>query len=184
VNSSQPVIWNSVARRNPRYLREVIAVVDYDVRWPESFREEHARLLAAINDLIIKLEHFGSTAVPGLAAKPIVDMLAGVQDVGCGVSAADRLAELDYIDYGIQVPGRRLFTKGGAANEATHHLHIVQYGTPAWCEPLRFRDRLRADPDLARAYARLKRDLAAVYGRDIRGYSAGKSAFVASVLDG
>jgi predicted kinase len=76
-------------------------------------------------------------------------MLAGVQDVDAVPALAHPLLDSGYVDFGIQVPGRRLFTRGGRANEATHHLQFVLYGSAAWYEPLRFRDRLRADPGLA-----------------------------------
>jgi len=171
-----------VPLRNPLQLSKAIQVVDYDPAWSESFLLESAQLRVVMGDLLIDIEHFGSTSIPGLAAKPIIDMLAGVSDLDAVVVCSDALRELEYEDFGIQVPGRRLFAKGGAANEATHHLQVVQHGTAAWFEPLRFGDLLRADYDLVRRYAELKRELAALHGRDIRSYSAGKDVFVQSVL--
>jgi GrpB-like predicted nucleotidyltransferase (UPF0157 family) len=171
-----------VPLRNPLYLSKAIAVVDYDPRWAESFDVERTRVLAVLGELVVQLEHFGSTSVPGLAAKPIVDMLAGVIDLDRVAARSDDLLAIGYQDYGVQVAGRRLFAIGGPANEASHHLQVVEYGTAAWFEPLRFRDRLRADPELVRRYAQLKRELAAAHGRDIRAYSDGKTEFVGSVL--
>jgi GrpB-like predicted nucleotidyltransferase (UPF0157 family) len=136
-----------------------------------------------VGGYIVELEHYGSTAIPGLAAKPIIDMLAGVQDVDEAPVAARSLLEIGYTDFGVQVPGRRLFTRGGRANEATYHLHFVVYRSRAWYEPLQFRDRLRGNPFLAQQYAQLKRELAARYGRDVREYSKGKTDFVVSVLN-
>lgn len=156
--------------------------MDHDSSWPASFRAERDRILAAVGDLVIELEHVGSTSVPGLAAKPIVDMLAGVCNVEAAAVRAGDLLSIGYEDFGLQVPGRQLFARGGPANEATHHLHLVTHGTPAWLDPLRFRDRLRADPELAQRYAQLKREMAAAHGRDIKSYSEGKNAFVRSVL--
>lgn len=109
-------------------------------------------------------------------------MLAGVCDVEAATARIGDLLGIDYEDFGLQVPGRHLFARGGPANEATHHLHVVQHRTAAWLDPLRFRDRLRADPELVQRYGQLKRELAAIYGRDIRAYSEGKTAFVRDVL--
>jgi GrpB-like predicted nucleotidyltransferase (UPF0157 family) len=172
-----------MAESNPRFLSNPIAVVDYDRGWPDEFARERQRILERLGAYIVELEHYGSTAIPGLAAKPIIDMLAGVQDVDAAPVAARSLLDIGYTDFGVQVPGRRLFTRGGRANEATHHLHFVVYRSPAWYEPLQFRDSLRRDPILAQQYAHLKRELAARHGRDVREYSKGKSEFVASVLN-
>ena len=171
-----------MAPRNDRYLSRLIAVVDYNPQWAASFRAERRLILAAVGQVVVDLEHFGSTSVPGLAAKPIVDLLAGVRTLEGVRALAGALLAIGYADCGIQVPGRQLFAKGGPYNEATHHLHFVEYGTPAWRDPLRFRDRLRMDPELARHYAELKRQLARTHGNDINGYSDGKSDFVRSVL--
>ena len=135
-----------------------------------------------MGQVVVDLEHFGSTSVPGLAAKPIVDLLAGVRILEAVPALAGVLPAIGYADCGIQVPGRQLFAKGGPYNEASHHLHFVEYGTPAWRDPLRFRDRLRAEPELALRYAELKRQLARTHANDINGYSDGKSEFVRSVL--
>lgn len=171
-----------MARRTSPYLSRAINVVDYDSSWPAFFRAERARVLTVVGDLIIELEHFGSTSVPGLAAKPIIDMLAGVCDVEAATARMGDLLDIGYEDCGLQVPGRHLFARGGPANEATHHLHVVEHWTAAWLDPLRFRDRLRADPELVQRYGQLKRALAATHGRDIRAYSESKTAFVRAVL--
>src|SRR6202011_4714684 len=141
-----------MAESNPRFLSNPIAVVDYDVGWPDEFARERKRILELVGAYIVELEHYGSTAIPGLAAKPIIDMLAGVQDVDEAPVAARSLLEIGYTDFGVQVPGRRLFTRGGRANEATHHLQFVVYRSAAWYEPLQFRDRLRIDPILVQQY--------------------------------
>jgi GrpB-like predicted nucleotidyltransferase (UPF0157 family) len=177
------VLVPTLAESNPRFLSSPIAVVDYDSRWPDEFVRERDRILQLVGDFIIELEHFGSTSIPGLAAKPIIDMLAGVPDVDAVPVATRPLLNSGYTDFGVQVPGRRLFAKGGRANEATHHLQFVVYGSPAWYEPLRFRETLRADSILAQQYADLKRELASKYERDVRRYGEGKADFVASVLN-
>jgi GrpB-like predicted nucleotidyltransferase (UPF0157 family) len=167
----------------PYYLAKDIVVVDYDLSWPRSFEEEKERIFRDLAPLLVSIEHIGSTSVPGLAAKPIVDMLAAVRSVEDVARCGDPLGALGYLDARIQVPGRWLFCQGGPYNEGTHHLHLVLVGSSNWTLPLDFRNRLRAWPDLAREYAELKRALAALHGRDIDGYSDGKSAFIQRVID-
>jgi len=94
-----------MARRNSPYLSRAITVVDYDPSWPAIFRAECARILTVVGDLIIELEHFGSTSVPGLAAKLIIDMLAGVCDVEAATARMGGLLGIGYEDFGLQVPG-------------------------------------------------------------------------------
>lgn len=171
-----------MAEQNPRFLSKAIEIVEYDPGWSDGFVRERDAILELAGRTIIELEHFGSTAVPWLPAKPIVDMLAGVRDVEAVVALAPDLQTIGCTDFGVQVPGRRLFARGGPANEATHHLHFVVYGSPACHEPLFVRDRLRSDRRLAEAYAMLKRQLANIHGPDIRGYSEGKADFIASLL--
>jgi GrpB-like predicted nucleotidyltransferase (UPF0157 family) len=85
-----------LAESNPRFLRNPIAVVDYDLGWPDEFARERRRILELVGAYIVELEHYGSTAIPGLAAKPIIDMLAGVQDVDEAPVAARSVHDIGY----------------------------------------------------------------------------------------
>jgi GrpB-like predicted nucleotidyltransferase (UPF0157 family) len=148
-------------------------------RWTTLFAEEAARLARALRPFEPTIEHCGSTAVPGLPAKPILDILVGVPaplDVP-GLTRA--LAPLGYEYAPGAVPGHEVF---GKSRPRTHLLHVVPAHGEAWARMLRFRDALRGSAALAAEYAALKRALAARFPSDRTAYTAGKSAFVARVL--
>jgi GrpB-like predicted nucleotidyltransferase (UPF0157 family) len=159
-----------------------VRVVPYDPAWPGLFAMEADRLQAVFADarLLLLLEHTGSTAVPGLAAKPILDILAGYPE-GAEVHAyVQALVAAGYVHRGEQeIPGREFFRRG---NPRAYHVHLVVIGSPFWRDHLAFRDRLRADSSLRDSYAALKRDLAWRYSRDREAYIAGKGPFVQEVL--
>jgi GrpB-like predicted nucleotidyltransferase (UPF0157 family) len=176
------------ATREPLGLsRGTVRVMAYDPRWPALFQAEAARLAgtAARSGLVpLAFEHIGSTAIPGLAAKPILDFMAGH---ALGADPQPYVAVLVAAGYeprGEQgVPGRQLLVLG-LETARTHHLDLVTTDGAYWREHLAFRDRLRAEPDLSAAYAALKHELAARHAADRGAYTAGKVAFIASVLRG
>lgn len=144
------------------------------------FAEEAERLHSALGVLACGIEHYGSTSVPGLAAKPILDILVGglqATDPGPYVAA---LTPLGY-EYaaGAGVPEHLVFGRGLAR---THLVHVVRHGGPAWQRGLRFRDALRTNPQLATAYLQLKRELASRYATDRSEYTAGKTVFIDRLL--
>jgi GrpB-like predicted nucleotidyltransferase (UPF0157 family) len=154
-----------------------VRVVDHDPEWPRRFAEEAARVKAALGDTLVRLHHVGSTSVPGLAAKPIIDMLAEVTSVRELDASAGALEALGYEglgEYGI--PGRRYFRKGG--DRRTHQIHAFRHGGPEVRRHLALPAYLRAHPEEACRYAALKRQLAARFPEDIEGYMNGKDAFV------
>ncbi len=167
----------------PGYERPApIDIVDYDPTWPSTFEALRARLAAALAPFVLQIEHVGSTAVPGLAAKPIVDL-----DVV--VAAADwpsvipRLASLGYQHQGdLGVPGREAFRTPPA--DVPHHLYLCAPDSAELVRHLAFRDALRADASTARAYGELKRCLARQYTADRPAYGEAKSDFVRAVLAG
>jgi GrpB-like predicted nucleotidyltransferase (UPF0157 family) len=161
-----------------------VTIVDYDLAWPERFQAESARIMAATRGLIVTIEHFGSTSVPGLAAKPIIDLLAGVMALADADQAIAPIESLGYIyvpQYEDIFPERRYFRRTDG-ERPTHHLHVVEIGSDFWERHLRFRDLLRADPELAGRYAALKRELAARYGRDRVGYTDAKTEFIEAAM--
>lgn len=161
-----------------------VIIVDYDPRWPQEYEEERRRILAAIGPTLVAIEHVGSTAVPGLGAKPIIDIMAAVARLDDARACVAPLQHIGYTyvpAYEAELPERRYFRKGPPEGR-THHLHMVEFGSDFWQRHLRFREALRADPDAAREYERLKRALAAQYGTDRDGYTLAKTAFVESVL--
>ncbi len=158
----------------PRFVE----VQSYQTDWPARFKEEAAALEAVFGDLALSFHHFGSTAVPGLSAKPIIDILVIVSDIDAVDELIPKLQELGYHavgEYGI--PGRRFFYKG-TSDLRSHHLHAYQSGDPQILRHLAFRDYMRAHPKPALEYAHLKEKLARLFPEDMDHYIAGKDAFV------
>jgi GrpB-like predicted nucleotidyltransferase (UPF0157 family) len=168
-----------------RYGGGAIEVVDYDPAWPAHFEHARAALAQALGPLVVAIEHMGSTAVPGLPAKPIIDLLVGVRSLAeTRVSAITPVRALGYAylpEYEAWLPGTLFFRKG-ATGAWTHHAHLIEPSHPRWRWSLAFRDHLRAHPDEAAAYAAEKRRLAARFGDDIAGYRDGKTAFVVGAM--
>jgi GrpB-like predicted nucleotidyltransferase (UPF0157 family) len=168
-----------------RYGAGPIVVTDYDPAWPAMFEQERAKLAAALGPLAVAIEHVGSTAVPGLAAKPIIDLLAGVRRLDDAephcIEALQAIGYTFMPDYRSFLPDQLFFRKG-VPGPWTHHVHVMQASGPGWERRLVFRDYLRAHPDVAAAYAELKRKLAAECKDDIAAYRSGKDAFVAEVM--
>lgn len=159
----------------------LVRLADPTPLWAQLYLEEAARLHAAVGPRLLGLEHYGSTSVPGLKAKPILDMLAGVGSLRDGPLLAPPLAALGYEDMGTGiVPGHHLFGKGSAR---THLLHVVECGSVIWTEALCFRDALRADPALAREYEALKIRLSEQFAESRAEYTAAKAGYIQSVLD-
>lgn len=153
-----------------------VEIVRYDDTWASQFIAEKRLLYGALAPCLVDLHHIGSTAVPGLAAKPIVDMLAEVRDLDALDRRSPSLAAAGYRAKGeFGVAGRRYFVKGEALH--THHLHAFRRGDAHVARHLAFRDYLRAHPNIAARYANLKREVAANCGNDIERYCAGKHDF-------
>lgn len=154
----------------------VVRLVPHDARWAELYREEAARIRDALDGVLIDIQHFGSTSIPGIHAKPILDMIAGVPRLGDEMERLPRLRDLGYeYAHWAGVPGHHVFGKG---RERTHLLHVVEHGGVSWRENLWFRDQLRAHPALAAEYDALTLRLARAHPDDRARYTAEKSAFV------
>jgi GrpB-like predicted nucleotidyltransferase (UPF0157 family) len=158
-----------------------IDIARYDPDWPEQFRAQASKLTGLLKPwLVTPVEHIGSTSVPGLAAKPILDMMAGVRDLDSARAAIPVLASHGY-SHAQHRPATLWFHKGRSEGEPEQHLHLTEPGSSLWRERLAFRDALRADPLVARRYQELKERLAADSG-DITAYTAGKREFIVQVL--
>lgn len=159
-----------------------VRLVDASPRWTALFAEEESCLRAALGPLDAVIDHCGSTSVPRIAAKPIIDILVGVPAPFDLAGIAERLAPLGYEHAAwARVPGHEVFGKG---NPRTHLLHLVPKGGEAWQRMLRFRDALRDDAALAARYVRLKQELAARFPEDRAAYTAAKADFIQDVLTG
>jgi GrpB-like predicted nucleotidyltransferase (UPF0157 family) len=166
----------------PGVTRGRVVLADYTPRWARLFEEEAERLRAALGPLARGIEHYGSTSVPGLVAKPILDVLVGADAPDDPALFVAALAPLGYEHASwAGVPGHHVFGRG---ERRTHLVHVVRYGGEEWRAALRFRDALRADPALAAEYARLKRGLAERFPDDRASYTEAKTGFVRRVVRG
>jgi GrpB-like predicted nucleotidyltransferase (UPF0157 family)/GNAT superfamily N-acetyltransferase len=162
---------------------EPIHLVPYDPTWPRRFEEERAHLARALSPWLEgPIEQIGSTAIPGLTAKPIIDIMAGVRDLTSSLDARAALASLDYVYFPYRSDVMHWFCKPSPARR-THHLHLVPVRSALWVERLIFRDYLRLSPAAAAEYAALKVALAAQHQFDREAYTDAKGAFVRSILD-
>jgi GrpB-like predicted nucleotidyltransferase (UPF0157 family) len=162
-------------------MADPVAVVEYDPRWPARYDEERERLAAAFGDDAVVIEHIGSTAVPGLAAKPIIDILVAARRfplVASHIAAMEALGYEHLGEYGI--PGRAYFRRR-SPRPRTHHVHVYATGNDRIQAHLLFRDYLRAHPAEAARYADLKRELAR-RRLDAVAFQSGKSAFIEELV--
>jgi GrpB-like predicted nucleotidyltransferase (UPF0157 family) len=168
--------------RQPAPARRIV-VKDYDPQWPLLYEGEKERILQAIGDIITTIEHVGSTAVPGLAAKPIIDIMPGVARVEDLDRCIEPLLRIGY-EYRpaleVSLPNRRYFRKPDATGVHTHHIHVAVHGSDLWVRTLRFRDYLRANSEKAREYQELKKRLAAEHESGTT-YTFAKSDFIRAV---
>lgn len=162
-----------------------VVIVEYNPRWPAMYQEERQSILTATGDLIVAIEHIGSTAVPGLGAKPIIDIMAAVRELVDAERCVEPLKTIGYEyvpEYNDIIPERRYFHKG-PAEARTHHLHMVELTSDFWERHMLFRDFLRTHPEEAQQYYDLKKELAGKYRSDREGYTEAKTAFIESVVD-
>lgn len=158
-----------------------VDVVPYGPQWPRLFREAEAPLRQAFSGNLLALHHIGSTAIPGMPAKPVIDMLAVVKEIEDVDEAAPALEKMGYSARGENsIPGRRYFTREEGGRR-THHLHVYREGHPAVVRHLAFRDYLIEHPDEAKRYGELKVKLAGRHRDERRRYAEGKEALIAEL---
>jgi GrpB-like predicted nucleotidyltransferase (UPF0157 family) len=158
-----------------------ITVVDYDPAWSTQFETLRSILLSAVGDIAVAVEHIGSTSVPGLAAKPIIDIDVVVASAADVTVAIERLAVIGYEHRGnLGVEGREAF--GSPPEPPQRHLYVCIQGGTALQNHLALREYLRKNSDSAAKYGRLKKQLAARFPKDMDNYIDGKTAFILGVL--
>jgi GrpB-like predicted nucleotidyltransferase (UPF0157 family) len=158
-----------------------VRVVDYDSAWPAKFEELRARVLQALGSIAVAVEHVGSTAVPGLVAKPIIDIDVVVASSLDAAAAIERLAALGYRHRGnLGIKGREAFDSPRGL--PAHHLYVCLQGSSALQNHLIIRDCLRRSCNAAATYGALKKRLAERYPQDIEKYVSGKSEFLLGLL--
>lgn len=158
-----------------------VLVVDYDPHWPALFAALRERIVPVLGELVIAVEHVGSTSVLGLAAKPIIDMDVVVATAADVPGAIAGLAELGYPHLGdLGITGREAFRSPG--HLPRHHLYLCAADADEYHRHLRFRDYLRTHPEARDAYAELKRSLAVEFRDDRDAYTEGKTGFIRNIL--
>ncbi|MBT9552657.1 MAG: GrpB family protein [Hydrogenophaga sp.] len=164
-------------------IYEEVKLHAYDPSWPVAYATERERLLSVLPGVFLDVQHIGSTAVPGLAAKPIIDILAGVESMAVAESVTALLCASGYTtsaEFNETLRDRKWFMRW-ANGHRTHHLHVVVHGGQVWHERLRFRDALCSNPVLAARYAELKAESAEKHPTDRDAYTDAKAEFVRSV---
>lgn len=156
-----------------------VHVVDYDSQWPKEFEKEKEKILELLKDEIRSIEHVGSTALPGVAAKPTIDLMVGVYMLDVNDKVIKSLEGLGYRYFGeYSIPGRHFFRRG---KPPSHHIHWVETGSDFWETQLLFRDYMRAHPADAQKYEKLKKKLAKKYRDDRDKYTLAKTEFIVGI---
>jgi GrpB-like predicted nucleotidyltransferase (UPF0157 family) len=163
-------------------LASPVIVTDYDPSWPELFQALRERIADALSDIAAAIEHVGSTAVPGLAAKPVIDIDVLLSSADLLTAAIDRLAFVGYVYQGdLGIPGREAFL--APVNDYAHHLYVCPPGSEEYRKHIAFRDYLRTHAKEATLYGALKRTLALQFRDDRSMYTMGKSAFIGQITN-
>ncbi len=166
--------------------RPPITIAGYDACWPALYEEERGRILATIGPWVADIQHVGSTAVPGLGAKPIIDIMVGLRSLEDARRCIGSLETIEYEyvpEYEVEMPYRRYLRRRLPDGHPVlgYHLHMVETASGFWQRHLLFRDYLREHPETAGQYEALKRELAARYGSDHDGYSGAKTEFITGI---
>jgi GrpB-like predicted nucleotidyltransferase (UPF0157 family) len=157
-------------------------LADYDPEWPMAFERERTRIHAELKDTAQGIEHYGSTAVPGMRAKPIIDILLGVATLEDWIKCKAPLESLGY-DFAEHagVPGHYIFGRGRDRSERTHLVHVVEFDGESWRSSLAFRDALRADQSLRAEYLRIKEHAVVLAPEGRSKYNECKQSFFAGL---
>ena len=159
-----------------------VEIVPYDPSWPTKFAEESVLISSALAPWIVGgLEHIGSTAVPGLAAKPIIDIMAPVETLALSSPAIEVAASLGYHYFPYKAEAMHWFCKP-SPSARSHHLHLVPLNSGLWHDRLTFRNALRSKPELRNRYQALKLRVAQAQRNDREAYTEAKGSFIADVL--
>jgi len=178
------VTWDDAgmpAEEPTRWQDERVRLVPHNPEWAARFEEEAVQVRQLMGQWITGgVHHVGSTAVPGLAAKPIIDIAVGVESLEASRPCIELLAEIRYLYSPYRADVMHWFCKPDPARR-THHLHLIPTGSPRFADELAFRDYLRAHPDRAAEYGALKKRLAAEHAEDREAYTEAKTSFVEEV---
>lgn len=162
--------------------RHVVKLELYDPRWQDDYEKERIQLLKMLGDNICSLAHIGSTAIPGIHAKPIIDVVIGVRSIEMVPELVELLKSLNYVYRGENGLPKRHFFRKTFGNVVTHHLHVVEEGSDYQRKHLFFRDHLRQNKEAAQEYDRLKIFLAKKFDCEREKYVEGKGEFIRGIL--
>jgi GrpB-like predicted nucleotidyltransferase (UPF0157 family) len=160
--------------------RGVVKVLRYNPKWLVSATKEMDALKKILNSVAFDIQHIGSTAIPGMNAKPIIDIDVAVKSLRVVKDLIGPLKKLGY-RYRIGEPRKRLFVKG-PNEKITHHLHVIEWGSDLWDNDLLFRDFIRRNKKEAKQYSELKKELASQFSNNRESYSDGKKDFIETIL--
>lgn len=159
-----------------------VEVVPPNPAWRSEFEAESRRIASVMGENVVTIHHIGSTAIPGIYAKPVIDFLIEVKAIAKIDEQTAAMATLGYEAMGeFGLPGRRYFRKNRSPDIRTHNVHAYEVGSPEINRHLAFRDYMIAHPEIAQQYSKLKRELAKQYPHDIEGYMDGKDEFVKAI---
>lgn len=159
---------------------EPIVIADYDANWSSQYEQEKSRIIDALGDTVADIQHIGSTSVPGLAAKPIIDILLGLKQIPPSSTHVLSLENIGYLYLGeFGIPERHYFRRG---MPRTHHIHAVQVNSDFWQRHILFRDFLRSHPQAQQQYETLKRKLAVEFRNDRDRYGDSKTPLIEQLL--
>jgi len=160
-----------------------VEIVEYNPSWPLRFEQEREALLRTLASWLAgPIEHIGSTAIPGLAAKPVIDIMAAVSSLEASRPAIAAAAEIGYCYFPYRLESEHWFCKPSPMFR-THHLHLMPFGSRQWLDAIAFRDYLRTHPTIAAEYETLKRQLARDFHFDREGYTEAKDPFINRIIN-
>lgn len=163
--------------------RGTVQLVRHSAKWKKLFEREKKRLLLTFRGLVIDIQHIGSTAIPGIPAKPVIDMAVGVASMKKSKKCIKLLRTLGYEwREGVGGPNIRLFFARGPEHRRIYYLHLMKYNGELWKNALAFRNYLRNNQRAANQYAHLKKHLASRFEKDRKSYTASKAAFIHSII--
>lgn len=158
-----------------------VMLEEYDSEWHLYFNDESKLIKSVLGDSVIDIQHFGSTSIAGLKAKPIIDILVGLKSFSDIDQVISKMQEAGYIyAHWAGIPNDYTFRKG--KDITTHLIHVVEYGKNNWIHNIKFRDALKNNPALIKEYEQLKEDLAKKYPDSREKYTAGKGKFILDVV--
>ncbi|MGG3580891.1 GrpB family protein [Priestia megaterium] len=161
--------------------RGLVKLEPYNNKWSKLFDGERELLSAQLKELIITIEHVGSTSIVGLSAKPIIDIAIGVSSLDVIIELQEKVKALGYVEVPVSIDGKHVFARY-KEKKITHFLHVMIYNHNLWIDQISFRDYLRSDLDARIAYITLKEELANKYPNDVISYTNEKKKFVDEIL--